>query len=228
MVAQRPSSARTRRWGAGTAAVARLLVAVGDPLTGVAIADAVGVTQPRVSQILRQLGERRAIDSTPEGYVARRARLLDLYVQRAQPLLVESEGYWYSTRPMIAQAMRVVDIAAGAGMTVAFSADLGPDLLVPWRHPTVAIVYADHRMQLDDDGFVHAEGRVDASLIVRWTKDATLLSPFGSWPVEHDGIPLTDPVQQWSDLLDLGGNDRQEAADRLRQAVISRSIEEAR
>ena len=38
-----------RRWGAGTAAVVRLMVASYPPMTGVAIAAAAGVTQPRAS-----------------------------------------------------------------------------------------------------------------------------------------------------------------------------------
>ena len=39
-----------------------------------------------------------------------------------------------------------------------------------------------------------------------------------------DGIPLADPVQQWADLLELGGDDRLEAAERLRRAILDRTI----
>lgn len=39
-----------------------------------------------------------------------------------------------------------------------------------------------------------------------------------------DGIPLVDPVQQIWDLHDLGGEDRAEAADRLRRAVLDRAL----
>jgi hypothetical protein len=44
------------------------------------------------------------------------------------------------------------------------------------------------------------------------------------WPSAVDGIPLVDPVQQWWDLIDLGGDDRLEAAGRLRRAILDRSI----
>lgn len=218
------SSRRTRRWGAGTAAVMRLIVAADRPLTGVAIAEAVGVTQPRASQVLNQLSERGAVTPTPDGYVGRRARLLDLYARHAGPLLVEPETCWYSIRPPAEQAIRVIELSRQSGGRTAISADLGPDLLAPWRHPTTTIVYSDDRLGLEEARFTRVDGRGDATFIVRWTTDKTLLAPFGSWPRQVDGIPLTDPVQQWADLLDLDGNDRQEAADRLRHAILHRSL----
>lgn len=213
-----------RRWGAGTAAIVRLLVAAESPLTGVAIAREVGVSQPRVSQVLTWLAGHGAVRATERGYIGRRARLLDLYRTRARPLLVEPEAYWYSIRPAVEQARRIVDIAQTSGVPVALSADLGPDLLVPWRHPTLTVVYATGPLAPDGAGFVPAEGRADASVIVRWTRDPTLLSPCPPWPTEMDGIPLVDPVQQWADLVDLGGEDRGEGAERLRRAILDRTL----
>lgn len=214
----------TRRWGPGSAGIVRLLIASEDPLTQVAMASAVGVSQPRASQVIKQLTELDAVRATPAGFVGRRARLLDLYRDRARPFTVEPDSYWYSTRPLLEQARHILDEAARAQAQLAFSADLGPDLLVPWRHPTVVVVYADSRLGLETAGFVRAEGRADASTIVRRTNDRTLLSPALVWPAEVEGIPLVDPVQQWWDLIDLGGDDRREAADRLRRAILDRSI----
>ncbi|MGD9794431.1 MAG: hypothetical protein AB7V43_13210 [Acidimicrobiia bacterium] len=213
-----------RRWGAGTAAIVRTLIAAKDPLTGVALAEAVGVSQPRASQVIRQLAEHAAVRATVDGYVGRRAMLLDLYERRARPTLVEVESYWYSTRPLSDQATRITRVAGATKTDVAFSADLGPDLLVPWRHPTLAVVYVNRSLDLADAAFVPAEGPPDASVIVRWTSDRTLLVPSDPWPRRVDGIALTDPTQQWWDLLDLGGEDRREAADRLRSAIIAHAI----
>ena len=95
---------------------------------------------------------------------------------------------------------------------------------MPWRHPTLAVVYASGALDLSDAGFVQAEGRPDASVIVRWTTDRTLLAPAPPWPRVVDDIPLTDPTQQWWDLIDLGGEDRREAADRLRAAIVGHTI----
>ena len=215
--------AAARKWGAGTAAIARLLIAADVPLTGVSIARAVGVTQPRVSQVLQGFALSDAVEAVDGGYRGHRAKLLDLYRDRSRPSLVEPESHWYGTRPIAEQADQMIEFTGDRNVAVAFSADLAPDLLVPWRHPTLTVVYASESLPLDDVGLVPAEGRADASMIVRWTHDDTLLSgPTGPRLVE--GIPITDPVQQWWDLLDLGGEDRAEAADRLRRAIIDRTI----
>ena len=217
-----------RRWGAGTAAVVRLLIASDDPLTGVTIATMVGVTQPRASQILRQLADHDAITATPDGYVGERTKLLYLYAARARPHLVEPESYWYSTRPLADQARRVLALASDHDVTVAFSADLAPDLIAPWRHPTVPTAYLGARLPIEDAGPVPAAGRADATPITRWTDDQGLLSPAAPWRGEAEGLPVADPCQQWWDLLDLGGEDRAEAADRLRTAIVERTIPRVR
>ena len=217
-----------RRWGAGTASVVRLLVASDRPLTGVAIASIVGVTQPRASQVLKQLADHDAVVATPDGYRGERDRLLDLYRARTRPHLVEPESCWYSTRPLAEQARRVLALASDHDVTVTFSADLAPDLIAPWRHPTVTIAYLDARLAIEDAGLVPAEGRADASLITRWTDDQGLLSPVAPWRGEVEGLPVADPCQQWWDLLDLGGEDRAEAADRLRTAIVERTIPRVR
>ena len=113
-----------RRWGAGTAAIARALIGAAEPLTGVALAEAVGVTQPRASQVIRQLAAHAAVHATEDGYVGRSAKLLDLYERRARPTLGQAESYSYSTRRLSDQAARVIHLAHAAGIDVAFSADL--------------------------------------------------------------------------------------------------------
>lgn len=193
-------------------------------MTGVAIAAAVGVSQPRASQILKQLASLGAVTPTADGYVGEQATLLDLYQARTRPHLVEPESYWYSTRPLNEQADRMLDLSQTSKTEIAFSADLATDLIAPWRHPTITIAYVADPLPAVDAGFVPAEGRADASIILRWTDDRSLLSPAPPWADEVDGIPISDPSQQWWDLLDLDGEDRVEAADRLRSAILARSL----
>lgn len=225
MAAKSQQDSPSRSWGSGTAAIARLLVAARDPMTQVAIAEATGVTQPRASQVLKQLAEHDVVLSGPEGYVAtKRARLLELYLKRSRPALTRPEVPWYGTSALYDQVRAVVRLAQDQGRSVAISADVGPDLLVPWRHPTVAVVYSSRALDLGSARLVPAEGRADASLLLRVTDDSSLLRPFPPWPRALDGVPLADPVQQWRDLLDLGSDDRREAAGRLRQAILEHRL----
>ncbi|MEZ5380196.1 MAG: HTH domain-containing protein [Microthrixaceae bacterium] len=213
-----------RSWGAGTSAVVRLLIALDEPITGVAIAREVGVSQPRVSQVLAQLRHKGAVVASPNGYRGDTARLLDLHLAHAKPYLVEPESYWYSTRPLMDQARRVLTTAASSQVRIAFSADLGPDLLAPWRHPTLSIVYADGQIPMELAGMVPAEGLTDASLVMRITDKSASLAATQPWIAEAEALPLADPTQQWWDLKHLSGEDRDEAADRLRQAIINRTL----
>ncbi len=214
-----------RSWGSGTSAIARLLLAAEEPVTQVAIAEVVGVTQPRASQVLKQLTARAIVRSGTRGYVAtKRARLLDLYFERSRPALVHPEEGWYGTAQLLDQVKHVVELVSRTSPSIAVSADIGPDLLVPWRHPTVAIIYTQIELDLSKARLVRAEGRADATVLVRTTEDQSLLRSFPQWPATVDGVPLADPVQQWRDLLELGGDDRRDAAARLRQAILEHSI----
>ena len=210
----------TRRWGAGTSAIVRALISTTRPVTQVELATLVGVSQPRVSQVLGRLTKSSAVTSTNSGYVGRRPQLINLYVDNHRPSLVDIEVPWYSLRPAHEQIDQLIAHSTSTSTRVAVSADLAPDLLAPWRHPTLTIVYADDTLDLTAAGFVRAEGRVDATVVIRHTSDTTLLAAFEPWPRSVDGLPLVDPVQQIWDLHDLGGADRVEAADRLTTAVL--------
>jgi hypothetical protein len=63
--------------------------------------------------------------------------------------LVEPESYWYSPRTLMDLARRVLTTAESSQVRIAFSADLGPDLLAPWRHPTLPIAYADRQIPME-------------------------------------------------------------------------------
>lgn len=214
---------KTRRWGDGTAAVVRRLIHSSSPLSGAGIARSVGITQPRAVQVLSMLTDLDAVESTPDGFRGDRDRLFELYLERTRPR-VSAVSHWYSTRPFPEQATAIIRLPRPKDQRIGLSADLGPDMLVPWRHPTVVIVYATADLDLPTAGFVTAEGESDATVVVRTVADRRLFGPSDLWPSTIDGIPLVDPVQQWWDLHDLGGSDRVEAADHLRQAILERRL----
>lgn len=128
--------------------IVRLLIAAEHPLTQVAIAEAVGVSQPRASQVVCSLAAASAVTVSARGYRGRRARPIDLYAVRSRPHLVEPETVRFSLRPMVEQRPSGRASRRGAGATSAVSAGLGPDLLVPWRHPTLTAGYSSQRLQL--------------------------------------------------------------------------------
>ena len=213
----------SRRWGPGTSAVVRALVAADQPLTQVTLAALVGVTQPRVSQIVAMLAGHGTVRVTPGGYLGDRRRLVNLYRVRHAPALRSPESPWYSLESAAEAAAAAVRHAVARNVRVAVSADLAADLTVAWRHPTLTVIYSDGHLDLTQAGFVPAEGRVDATLLIRPTSDTTLLQAFEPWPRTADGIPLADPLQQIWDLHDLSGHDRLDHANRLTTAVLKRS-----
>lgn len=215
---------RARPWGPGTSAIVRALVAASAPVSQVELASLVGVSQPRVSQVLARLSTTRAVESTVEGYGGRPVQLIEMYLADHRPALAGPDAAWYSLQPMREQVERACAHARSISTRVAVSADLAPDLLAAWRHPTLTVIYAADALDLSAAGFVRAEGRIDATMLVRHTTDSLLLAACEPWPRVVDGIPVVDPVQQIWDLHDLGGEDRAEAAGRLRRAVLDRSL----
>lgn len=217
------TSLRTRRWGDGTAAVVRELIYADEPIKGAGIARSVGISQPRVVQVLSMLADLDAVESTPTGFRGEPGRLFELYFKRTRPR-VSAVSYWYSTRPLHDQARAIAHLLHPGHEPLGFSADLGPDLLAPWRHPTTAILYSTTDLDLQAAGFVTAEGGADASVAVRTVADRRLYGPSVRWPTMVDALPLVDPIQQWWDLHDLGGADRVEAANHLRRAILDRDL----
>ena len=71
---------------------------------------------------------------------------------------------------------------------------------------------------------VPAEGLADSTLVLRATDKSASLIATPPWSGDADELPLADPTQQWWDLKHLGGEDRDEAADRIRQAIIKRTL----
>ncbi len=208
---------RVRRWGTATSNVVRMLAIQGHPTTQVALAAAAHVTQPRISQVYRLL-ESAGIDPGAVASPDVREQLAGLYVRHHRPAVV-AETFWFGLEPARSQGHRAVDRATTVGARPVVSADLGPDLVAPWRTPTLTVVYTASLVDLEPAGFVPAMGRGDATIVIRAVSDGTLLEP---WEIGGtDSLPLAHPLQQIWDLHDLGGEDRDEAARRFLAAIGS-------
>lgn len=210
--------------GSGSLAIIRALIGFprgtnGEPGT-TALANQVGVSQPRASQVLHRLLELDLVARTPQGrWLPDREALLDRFLSEYRGP-GGSERYLYSLDPPNEVAARAAHHAEER--TLAVSADVGPDLLLAWRRPSVVILYA-RQLLLDRLGVVDAQGRHDANVIVRSPSDASVF-PTHALVADVGGVevPLADPTQQVWDLQDLGGADRLEAAGRLREWLLNR------
>jgi len=186
------------------------------------LAGQAGISQPRASQVLHHLHDLKLVDISRRGrWKPNREALIDSFLAE-YPGPGGSEYYFYTLD-------NEVDVAVGAGRVstpvrpLAVSADVGPDLIVPWRRPSLVILYARHAIDPSDFGLTDAQGRHDANVIVRIPEDRSV---FPASPLvghfQGNEVPLADPLQQIWDLQDLGGTDRFEAAGRLREWLLER------
>ncbi|MEX2627442.1 MAG: hypothetical protein WD225_11205 [Ilumatobacteraceae bacterium] len=210
--------------GSGSLAIIRALIAfprdTDEDLGATAMADHVGVSQPRASQVLHRLLDLKLVTRTPQRrWSPDREALLDRFLSEYRGP-GGSERHLYSLDPPNEVAARAARQTRDQ-TSLAVSADVGPDLLLGWRRPSVVILYTRQPPDLDRLGLVDAQGRHDANVIIRIPDDASVFPPhLLVGEIGDAGVPLADPTQQIWDLQDLGGADRLEAAGRLRTWLL--------
>jgi len=222
-----PPRRRTLPRGSGSYAVMRTLIALhrhdeGGVIGATALARCAKVSQPRASQVLRQLQGLGLVESAGYGrWQPQPEALLDRFLAE-YPGPSGSEQYFYTLDPLAEVAARMARTSARHHQ-LAVSADVGPDLILPWRRPSTLIVYSSGAFDAADLQSVEAAGTTDANVILRMPADQSVFPPdhlLGEF--KGASIPLADPVQMIWDLQDLGGADRAEAAGRLRQWLLDR------
>lgn len=210
--------------GSGSLAIIRALIRFGEEedASATGLANQARVSQPRASQVLGRLHDLGLVEKSSRGrWVPRREELLDRFLAEYRGPR-GSERYLYSLESPTQVAARAAT-AIATGQDVAVSADVGPDLLVSWRRPTVVILYTNYDIAIGDLGLVDAQGAHDANVIVRAPADQSVFR-------DHDllanvggvDITLADETQLLWDLQDLGGADRLEAAGRMREWLLTR------
>jgi hypothetical protein len=153
--------------------------------------------------------------------VPHREALLDRFLTE-YPGPGGSEHYYYTLDSPVDVAVRAGQ-ASTPTRPMVVSADVGPDLIVPWRRPSLVILYVRHAIEPATLGLTDAQGRHDANVIMRAPEDRSVFPmPALVGQVRKNEVPLADPLQQIWDLQDLGGADRIEAAGRLREWLLER------
>jgi hypothetical protein len=213
---------RTLPRGTGSFAIIRALLraGAGEEPGATVLAERAGVSQPRVSQVLHRLRDLGLTEQAGRGHWRpRREALLDRFLAE-YPGPGGSEHYFYSLDTPADVAVRTAAVSR-ANYPVAVSADVGPDLIEPWRRPSLVILYVREPIDPTSLGLVEAQGQHDANVIVRDPDDRSVFpSPVFAAELRSVSLCLADPAQQVWDLTDLGGADRVEAAGRLREWLL--------
>jgi hypothetical protein len=212
--------------GAGSFAIIRALISFGageeEEANASALASQAKVTQPRASQVLTQLHELQLIERSARGrWRPHREALLDRFLaEYGGP--GGSQRYFYSLDPPSEVAARATSFHSPQHPVVV-SADVGPDLIVAWRRPSVAVLYTKDDFSVSDLGVVPAQGQHDANVILRAPHDRSVFpTPDFVGTLNDREVYMADPTQMIWDLQDLGGADRLEAAGELREWLLKR------
>lgn len=215
--------------GSGALGVIRwLLAATPEDLataSATGLAKRVGVSQPRVSQVLGKLRDFELI-GYERGKIDRvdRERLLDRF-RSAYRGPGGSASWFHSPDDARSTAVFVTHTALELGLQAVVSGDVAADLLSPWREPTTPVIYIERGLTADQLGVTPASGPDDGDLLVCVPEDDSVFSStttriVASDLLDNEGIgPIAVPVagveQVLWDLDRLGGDDRAEGAARL-------------
>jgi hypothetical protein len=198
--------------GIGTFAVLRRLLLV-PRYRQVQLAAATGLTQPRVSQILRNLSDVGMVDRESDGWT------LTNWDQALKVWLATYPGprgvvtYWSGLDDVWSSTLTALE---GLPDSAVVSGDPAADLLAPWRQPKVATIYAPSMGDLTSTGLVQVAASADGTVAVCVPEDRTV------WPTEPINrtfrdrpINVADPIQVLSDVTHTHDEDASRAAERL-------------
>jgi hypothetical protein len=158
IVSSPPTPPRHLPQGKGALGIVRFLIRMSDEAGGLGpteLSKIASVSQPRASQVLSQLERLGFVEKARDGYRADREALLDAFVTEYRGP-GGTELFLYSLDPPTNAALQVVEALPTDRTRVAVSADVGPDLIASWRSPTVAVIYCEHPVDMDEIDMVGA------------------------------------------------------------------------
>lgn len=199
--------------GRGTFAVLRRLLLGRAPLRQADLASTAWVTQPRVSQILATLADNGLVKRDQHGWrVADWDHAVRLWLAR-YPGPGGVITYWTGLDDAWSQTLTALAKLPTGG---AVSGDVGADLLVPWRQPQRATIYAPALSDLSATGSIQVGSSAEATLIVCVPADPSV------WPTQpltgtfrDHSVNVADPLQVLWDVQSTGDEDSRQAAEHL-------------
>jgi hypothetical protein len=219
-----PNVVDTAELSPGGAAVLLFLLEHPAAATQARIAAAVGLSQPRVSQVMSELLAAALVIRGSGGYAAADAeRGFEILLARRPSKRGLVTG-WYGLGPPREQIAAVCAQADSVGVAVRLCGDWAADLLAPWRQPGRIVIHSDASLALDSAGFVSAP--IDtANLELRvepvrpeWRPAPAIAAAMGgmapAWPV----APVIEIARE---IAESGGTDAHQAIDILRRSWLA-------
>ncbi|WP_020017022.1 hypothetical protein [Promicromonospora sukumoe] len=177
------------------------------------LAGRIGVTQPRISQALRDLGD--AVHRTPAGWGVRSPDdLVDQILARYpwQPRIATS---WLTLDAPVTAAQHATTHLRDRGIAHAVGGDVAADAIAPWARPSSAWIWTSAQVDLQELGATPTTADT-ANLFLAVPDDPYLLR---SAARPEDGYPTLPPWRVWVDLVRQGHDD---AAAALRRHLMTR------
>jgi hypothetical protein len=207
----------------GAAAVLQYLLEYPYPAPQTRIASAVGLTQPRVSQVMPELSAAGLAGRGVGGYFAADpGEGFEILRTRRATASVVVAG-WYSVEAPRKQLAIVRERASAAGLDVRLCGDWAADLLAPWRQPGRIVVHTDATVDLGGVAFVPSppeaatlEFRVEP-IRASWRPAPEIIAAMTDQRVEWPVAPVTEVARE---IAETGGSDADQAVYELKRAWL--------
>jgi hypothetical protein len=217
-----PEPARTEL-SRGAAVVLQFLLEHPYPAPQTRIASAVGLTQPRVSQVMPELSTAGLAGRGAGGYFAAEpGEGFEVLCAGRAPASAVVMG-WYSVEAPRKQLATARELAAAAGVNVRLCGDWAADLLAPWRQPGRIVLHTNATVDLSGAGFVPAPPEA-ATLELRiepirasWQPAPDITAAMAGRGIEWPVAPVTEIARE---ITETGGSDADQAVHELKRVWL--------
>ena len=193
------------------------------PVSQHQIASAVGLSQPRVSQVLKELREGELALRATVGWQAHQPErgLAVWLAANATPATLTLT--WFSLASAREQVTAIWHQADVEHAEVRLCGDWAADLLAPWRQPGLITIHADRTLDLDNANFVPAPAETATMALhvgpIRpdWRPDPDVLAAMSVEGLRLSVAPVTEIARE---IAATGGSDADQAIDVLTTAWV--------
>ncbi|WP_369369693.1 hypothetical protein AB1046_12820 [Promicromonospora sp. Populi] len=166
-----------------------------------ALAQRIGVTQPRVSQALRDMGA--AIRRTRTGWEAQSPDELADWLLSRYPWRPKMATSWLTLDAPVAAAQRTAAHLTEQGIEHAIGGDVAADSFAPWSRPATAWIWTTTPVDLQETSATPTTAGA-ANLFLAVSDDPYLLK---SARRAENGASMLPPWRVWIDLVHQGHDD---------------------